>query len=391
MPTTDVAANDGRVRVSCLAAMAVTIVAVCIPQVISGVPRARAASCPAPIQAVLDYTPPTLERTVALTFDDGPLPQNTPQVLDVLRARGVKATFFVTGSNVSAHPELVRRIVAEGHAIGNHTWSHSNLDQLSPAGQAAEMDRTTQAIVTATGIQPCFFRGPYGIHRSASVTSLAWERGMTIADWSHDTRDWETPSDNSPSFQDRIAERATVPDSAHPIVLMHDGGGYRQNTVAALDRIISSYVARGFVFTDPAGRPLQGGPAVGGSGSAEPGSGGTYTVRPGDTLSAIAARYGTDWQQLYAANRTAIGPDPAYLRVGQQLTVPGADVRTPSSGSSSGSTAGSPYIVRPGDTLSAIAARYGTNWQQLYAANRTAIGPDPAYLRVGQQLTIPSR
>ncbi len=391
MPTTGVAANDGRVRVSWLAAMAVTIVAVCIPQVISVVPTARAASCPAPIQAVLDYTPPTLERTVALTFDDGPLPQNTPQVLDVLRARGVKATFFVTGSNVSAHPELARRIVAEGHAIGNHTWSHSNLDQLSPAGQAAEMDRTTQAIVTATGVQPCFFRGPYGIHRSASVTNLAWERGMTIADWSHDTRDWETPSGNSPSFQDRIVARATVPDSAHPIVLLHDGGGYRQNTVDALDRIISSYLARGFVFTDPAGRSLQGSPAVGDSGSGEPGSGGTYVVRPGDTLSAVAARYGTDWRQLYAANRAVIGPDPGYLRVGQRLTVQGADPRSPSSGSSSESTPGSPYIVRPGDTLSAIAARYGSDWRQLYVANRTAIGPDPGYLRVGQRLTIPSR
>jgi LysM repeat protein len=206
---------------------------------------------------------------------------------------------------------------------------------------------------------------------------------MTIVDWSHDTRDWETPSDISPSFQDQIAERATVPESAHPIVLMHDGGGYRQNTVAALDRIISSYLARGFTFTDPAGRPLQG--------PAELGSGGTYTVRPGDTLSSIAARYGIGWQQLYAANRTAIGPDPGYLRVGQRLVVPGADSGSSSSGSSSGSPAGSPYTVRPGDTLSAIAARYGIDWRQLYAANRTAIGPDPAYLRVGQQVTIPSR
>ncbi len=308
-----------------------------------------------------------------------------------MRTLGVKATFFLTGSNVSAHPELARRIVTEGHAIGNHTWSHSNLDHLSPAGQAAEIDRTTQAIVTATGVQPCFFRGPYGIHRSASVTNLAWERGMTIADWSHDTRDWETPSGNSPSFQDRIVERATVPASAHPIVLMHDGGGYRQNTVAALDRIISSYLALGFVFTDPAGRSLQGSPAVGDSGSGEPGSGGTYVVRLGDTLSAVAARYGTDWRQLYAANRAVIGPDPGYLRVGQRLTVPGADPRSPSSGSSSEFTAGSPYIVRPGDTLGTIAAGYGSDWRQLYAANRAAIGPDPGYLRVGQQLTIPSR
>ena len=383
MPTTDAVANDGRIRVGRLAAMAVTIVAVCIAQLTSGVPTARAASCPAPIRAVLDYTPPTLERAVALTFDDGPLPQNTPQVLDVLRVRGIKATFFVTGRNVSAHPELVRRIVAEGHVIGNHTWSHPDLDQLSPADQAAQIDSTTRAIVAETGVQPCFFRGPYGIHRSASVTSLAWERGMTIVDWSHDTRDWDTPSDLSPTFQDQIADRATVPESAHPIVLMHDGGGYRQNTVAALDQIISSYLARGYTFTDPAGRPLQG--------PAELGWGGTYTVRPGDTLSSIAARYGIDWQQLFAANRTTIGPDPAYLRVGQRLTVPGADSEQPSGGSSPGSTAGSPYTVRPGDTLSSIAGRYGIDWHQLHAANRTTIGPDPAYLRVGQQVIIPSR
>ncbi len=317
MSTTDAAVHDIRVRVGRVVAIALTIVAaVCIPQLTVGVQTARAAGCPDPIRAVLDHTPPTLERTVALTFDDGPLPRNTPQVLDVLRARGVKATFFVTGRNVSAHPDLVRRIVAEGHAIGNHTWSHPDLDRLSPAAQAAEIDSTTQAIVTATGVQPCFFRGPYGIHRSASVTNLAWDRGMTIADWSHDTRDWETPPATSPPFQDRIVERATVPGNAHPIVLMHDGGGYRQNTVAALDRIISSYLARGFVFTDPAGRPLEDRSAAGGSG-------GTYTVRPGDTLSAIAARYGIDWQQLFAANRTVIGPDPALLRVGQRLSIPG--------------------------------------------------------------------
>ncbi len=108
--------------------MAATLVTVWIAQAVTVVSTARAGSCPAPIHAVLDYTPPTLERTVALTFDDGPLPQNTPQVLDALRTLGVKATFFLTGSNVSAHPELARRIVTEGHAIGNHTWSHSNLD-----------------------------------------------------------------------------------------------------------------------------------------------------------------------------------------------------------------------------------------------------------------------
>ncbi len=206
-----------------------------------------------------------------------------------------------------------------------------------------------------------------------------------MALWSVDTRDWANQNAS------RIAHAALAGlDQTHPIVLMHDGGGDRQNTVAALDRIIAWYQARGYVFTDPAGRPFQDGPAVGSSGSAER-SGGTYTVRPGDTLSAIGARFGVEWHQVYAANRTAIGPDPSYLRVGQQLTVRGADPETPSAGSSPGSTAGSRYTVRAGDTLSGIAAGSGTAWQQLYAANRTAIGPDPADLRVGQQLIIPRR
>jgi peptidoglycan/xylan/chitin deacetylase (PgdA/CDA1 family) len=298
------------VRVAVIAVLAATGL---LHGVTSAPPAHAADDCPPPIGTVLDQTPSTLPRNVALTFDDGPSPRWTPQLLDVLREHGVTATFFLIGSNVDAHPELARRILAEGHVIGDHTYTHPELDQLSRADQAAEIDRGAQAIENATGVRPCFFRGPYGIHRSASVTELAWERGMTIADWSHDTRDWETPSSDSAAFQDAIVQRATDWVTAHPIILMHDGGpdSYRGNTVEAVDRIVSFYASGGYVFTDPAGRPFES-------------MAGTYVVRPGDTLSTIAAGLGTSWRSLYAANREVIGADPNLLRSGQTLVVGGA-------------------------------------------------------------------
>ncbi len=238
------------------AAVAALLVAVLMPGVVTA-PAAQATNtCPPPIRQVLDQTPATQPRTVALTFDDGPSPRWTPQVLDILAARGIHATFFVLGRYVDDHPELVRRIVAEGHAIGNHTDTHPDLDQLSRDAQAAQMDRASEAIYAAAAVRPCFFRGPGGSHRGSSVQQLAWARGMTIADWSNDPRDWAAPSNPSPSYQDTIVQRATNPVYAHPIVLLHDGppSNYRQNTVDALNRIIDSYASRGYAFTDPAGR-----------------------------------------------------------------------------------------------------------------------------------------
>ncbi|MGY1841738.1 MULTISPECIES: polysaccharide deacetylase family protein, partial [unclassified Modestobacter] len=228
--------------------------------VVLGLPGAASAlpsnDCPAPVRSVLDLTPATYTRNVALTFDDGPSPRWTPQVLDVLAAHGVHATFFVLGRHAEDDPELVRQVIAEGHSIGNHTRTHPDLDTLSRSEQAAQMDGATDAIYTASGLRPCFFRGPGGSHDSASVQELAWARGMTIADWSNDPRDWAAPSDLSPSYQDTIVQRATNPVYDHPIVLLHDGPPveYRQNTIEALDRIIESYRSRGYVFTDPAGR-----------------------------------------------------------------------------------------------------------------------------------------
>jgi peptidoglycan/xylan/chitin deacetylase (PgdA/CDA1 family) len=223
-------------------------------------PRAAAAAvnaCPTPNSTVLTTVPATVPRNVALTFDDGPSPQWTPQVLDILKANGIKATFFMTGANARAYPWLVRRAVAEGHTIGNHSYSHAQMTSLSSSGQAAQMDDATRYISAAVvgGYKPCFFRPPYGAYDNTTV-SLASSRGMSTVLWSRDTRDWTTPLYLSTAFQPTIVYNATNPPSDHPDVLMHDGspGNYRQNTVNSVQRIVTYYQDRGYRFTNPAGQ-----------------------------------------------------------------------------------------------------------------------------------------
>jgi peptidoglycan/xylan/chitin deacetylase (PgdA/CDA1 family) len=178
-------------------------------------------------------------------------------VLDILKANRMHATLFMIGQNARSYPRLVRRVVAEGHTVGNHTFSHPHMNDLSATRQAAQLDAGTRAISAAVrgGYKPCFFRPPYGAYNSTTVR-LARARGMSTVMWSHDTRDWTTPLRPSSSFQRSIVYRATHPVTLHPDVLMHDGspGNYRQNTVNSVRRIITFYKSRGYRFTNPAGR-----------------------------------------------------------------------------------------------------------------------------------------
>ncbi len=214
-------------------------------------------ACPTPKTNVLTTVPATSAKNVALTFDDGPSPKWTPQVLDLLKANHVHATFFMVGQNARRYPSLVRRVRAEGHAIGNHSYSHPTMTHLSSSGQAAQMDAATRYISAAIsgGYKPCFFRPPGGAYNTTTVR-LARSRGMSTVTWSRDTRDWTTPLHLSSSFQRSIVYNATHPSSSHPDVLMHDGspGNYRQNTVNSVQRIITYYKSRGYTFTNPAGR-----------------------------------------------------------------------------------------------------------------------------------------
>ncbi|WP_198588183.1 polysaccharide deacetylase family protein [Geodermatophilus chilensis] len=204
---------------------------------------------------ILYGTPATAPRTVALTFDDGPSPRWTPQLLDILRRNGVKATFYLVGAEVEKYPDLTRRIAAEGHTIGNHSWDHPLFDRLSRRDQAWQMDMTTDVIRRTTGVTPCSFRAPYG--QASDVTlQEARARGMSVANWTHNTADYTTPDGLSPQFQDELVGRAVGPWHDHANVLMHDGsnGNYRQNTVGAVQRIIDHYRQHGYYFTDVTGR-----------------------------------------------------------------------------------------------------------------------------------------
>jgi peptidoglycan/xylan/chitin deacetylase (PgdA/CDA1 family) len=211
--------------------------------------------CRAPTTGIIHTAPAVPDntgaspRTVALTFDDGP-GAATPQVLDVLQGAGVHATFFVIGRHAASDPEMLRRIVAGGNALGDHTWSHQIPNATAGWNTrklAWEIEHTRRAIVDATGLQPCLFRPPGGIVKGAkSVTHTA---GLSMVLWSVDTRDWQTPSKGNSKFASVIQRRAGLGlTQEHPVILLHDGGGNREATLAALPEIINDYRAHGYQF-----------------------------------------------------------------------------------------------------------------------------------------------
>jgi peptidoglycan/xylan/chitin deacetylase (PgdA/CDA1 family) len=175
---------------------------------------------------------------VALTFDDGPSPY-TPQVLAVLEQYNVKATFFLWGQHVQQYPGYAQQALAAGNALGNHTWTHPYLTTLSDAGIMTELSNAQNAIKQATGYTPALFRPPYGEY-SVSVLAAAGQLGLssTIL-WSYAPLDWETPP------PDVIVSRVLDNAADGSIILLHDGGGDRSNTVAALPAIIQGLQARG--------------------------------------------------------------------------------------------------------------------------------------------------
>lgn len=159
---------------------------------------------------------------VALTFDDGPLPPYTGQILDILQSRNIPATFFLCGKDVERHPDIVRRIHSEGHTIGNHTWSHPYLYLMNRARIAEEIDRTQDAVRRAAGCTPELFRPPYG-GRWFGLYPVLRERGMRLVQWSVSGDDWKLGAETIVA-----AVRASLQPGA--VILLHDGrqkpGGY---------------------------------------------------------------------------------------------------------------------------------------------------------------------
>ena len=201
---------------------------------------------PAPTSTTSAPTPQpasTADRSgtvVFLTFDDGPNPTYTPQVLDILARHNARATFFVLGSLVQAYPDLVDRIVAEGHTVANHTWNHENLAGLPRSSFDDTIGRTQAAL--ADHATPCM-RPPYG-SIDAFTREWAAAAGLDLVLWTVDTNDWRRPGPTV--IADRIVGGAT--DRA--IVLMHDGGGNRTQTVGGLEIALERLSGQGLRF-DP--------------------------------------------------------------------------------------------------------------------------------------------
>lgn len=182
----------------------------------------------------------------ALTFDDGPSP-DTARILDILKEKKVKATFFLCGAAVERYPELARRIVAEGHELGNHTYSHPYLHLKSRAAIAAEIDRAQDVIERVTGVRPAYFRPPHGV-RWFTLWPVLRERGMTLALWNSFPTEGASPAGE-------IVERAMARLVPGSIILLHDGReakpagqDLRPATVEALPRIIDGARSKGLRF-----------------------------------------------------------------------------------------------------------------------------------------------
>ena len=188
----------------------------------------------------------TAQKIVALTFDDGPDPPYTGQILDILAEHQVPATFFLIGANAAKYPDLVRRIVAEGHQIGNHTYHHIDLLKVDRETVAAEIDQTNQVLRAAVGFVPHVVRPPHGF-RDPVVMEVMSSRNMNVVEWSVMSKDWTNPG------VEAIVRRTIGKVQNGSVILLHDGDGIanvanRDQTVAATRQIIVELSAKGYKF-----------------------------------------------------------------------------------------------------------------------------------------------
>lgn len=181
----------------------------------------------------------TARPVVAMTFDDGPHASLTPQLLDILAQRQIRATFYLIGSRVVRHPDLTLRIATEGHEIGNHTWSHPSLSGLADGAILSELDRTTQAVQDVVGRPPVTMRPPYGNLTARQRLMVHRERSLPTVLWSVDPEDWRRPG------PDVVTSR--IISASHPggVILAHD---ILSGTVNAMPATLDTLIARGYSF-----------------------------------------------------------------------------------------------------------------------------------------------
>lgn len=206
---------------------------------------------PAPVSALTRATPDIIDstpaggRTLALTFDDGPHPEHTPRLLDVLARHHVRAVFCLWGEHARENPDIVRRIAAEGHILCNHSMRHDDVSSWQPERVRADLLEAEVAIREAVPHADIpYFRAPYGAwgHSPEVAAGL----GMQPLGWRLDIQDWEPPG------TDELVRRLKEGLTPGAVVLLHDGGGDRSQTVAAVDRIIPELRSEGWHFARPA-------------------------------------------------------------------------------------------------------------------------------------------
>lgn len=194
-----------------------------------------------PVHGLKDLAPPAPPTAVALTVDDGPHPTYTPQILDLLAEFHVPATFSLIGEQVMEYPQLVKRIVTSGHQVSDHTMTHPiDLPSLASGRILTEIGEAHDRIAQLTGVAPKFFRAPGG-NWSTHVLDVANEHGMICIDWAVDPRDWARPGTTS-------ITNTLLGAKAGDILLCHDGGGDRSETIQALRTVIPALQKRGLAF-----------------------------------------------------------------------------------------------------------------------------------------------
>lgn len=176
---------------------------------------------------------------IAMTFDDGPSAELTPKLLDALKQRGIKATFFMVGQCVAQNPDIVRRMVDEGHEVANHSWNHPALTKLGPDGVKRQLSDTSDMIFRACGVRPVVMRPPYGATNATLNKRINDEYGMKVVLWSVDPLDWKYRN------ADRVYNSITQAAQPGSIILAHD---IHASTVAAMPRVFDTLLAKGYKF-----------------------------------------------------------------------------------------------------------------------------------------------
>ncbi|MFI1704152.1 polysaccharide deacetylase family protein [Streptomyces griseoruber] len=216
----------------------------------AGSPRAESSAKPGadikPVDVTIAHASDRGARGVNITIDDGPDPQWTPQVLDVLREYGVKATFCMVGTQAQAHPDLVKEVVAAGHRLCDHSVSHdTTMDKKSEAYQSQQILDAERMITKASGgVRPMYYRAPGGAFTPYS-RKLAASRGMRPLGWNVDSKDFERPG------ADAIVTTVQQELPNGPTILFHDAGGDRSQTVEALRQILPWLKEQGYSFGFP--------------------------------------------------------------------------------------------------------------------------------------------